>query len=183
MRSDLLLLTFVLSLLCQDMTLAQGRLASESGGAAPAATGAAHLKLKPAEWRSLNERQIVMRSLAASHAKELAGFGAVVADAAREEFIKAFSALSVFKRSETTLACGRFSAQPVIEDLAELEVSDKDLYALMRAKVKESNIKLAEADIARILGAAGASPYFSPKLKAKLAAEYKQILLDRKSVV
>jgi hypothetical protein len=179
MRSDLLLLTFVLSLLCEGMILAQGRLASESGGAAPVAKGAAHMKLKPAEWRSLNERQIITRSLAGGHAKELAGFGAVVANATPEEFIKAFSALSVFKRSETTLACGRFSAQPVIEDLAELEVNDKDLYALMRAKVKESNIKLTEADIARIRAAAGLSPYFSPELKARLAAEYKQILLDK----
>src|SRR5215510_4143570 len=171
MRTDSLLLALILLLVCESMILAQGRLASESGGAAPAATGAAHLKLKPAEWRSLNERQIVMRSLAASHAKELAGFGAVVADAAREEFIKAFSALSVFKRSETTLACGRFSAQPVIEDLAELEVSDKDLYALMRAKVKESNIKLAEADIARILAAAAPSDAFPLKRKATRGAE------------
>jgi hypothetical protein len=179
MRSDLLLLTLVLYLVCEGVILAQGRLASESGGAAPVATGAAHLKLKPAEWRSLHERQIVMRSLASGHAKELAGFGAVIAEATPEEFIKAFSALSVFKRSETTLASGRFSAKPVIEDLAELDVSDKDLYALMRAKVKESNIKLTEADIARIRVAAGASPYFSPKLKAKLAAEYKQILLDK----
>ncbi|HEY9431081.1 MAG TPA: hypothetical protein VI260_06275 [Blastocatellia bacterium] len=161
------------------MILPQGRLASESGGPARGATGAAHLKLKPAEWRSLNERQFVMRSLAGGGAKEMAGFGAVVADATPEEFIKAFSSLSVFKRSETTLACGRFSAQPVIEDLAELEVNDKDLYALMRAKVKESNIKLTEADITRIRAAAGPSPYFSPKLKAKLAAEYKQILFDK----
>src|SRR5262245_54051571 len=158
MRTDSLLLTLILLLACESVIPAQGRLASESDGAAPVATGASHLKLKPAEWRSLYERQIVTRSLAGGHAKELAGFGAVVADATPEEFIKAFSALSVFKRSETTLACGRFSAQPVIEDLAELEVNDKDLYALMRAKVKESNIKLTEADITRIRAAAGPSP-------------------------
>jgi len=179
MRTDSLLLALILLLVCKSVIPAQDRGAPESGGEAPIATGAAHLKLKPAEWRSLNERQIVMRSLAGGHAKELAGFGAVIADASPEEFIKAFSALSVFKRSETTLACGRFSAQPVIEDLSELEVSDKDLYALMRAKVKESNIKLTEADIARIRVAAGPSPYFSPRLKARLAAEYKQILLDK----
>ena len=95
MRSDLLLPTLVLSLVCEVVILTQGRLASESGGAALAETGAAHLKLKPAEWRSLNERQIVMRSLTAGHAKELAGFGAVVADATPEEFIKAFSELFV----------------------------------------------------------------------------------------
>jgi len=179
MRTDSLLLALILLLVCESVIPAQGRDATESGGAAPVATDAAHLKLKTGEWRSLNERQIVMRSLAGGCAKELAGFGAAIADASPEEFIKAFSSLSVFKRRETTLACGRFSAQPVIEDLAELEVNDKDLYALMRAEVKESNIKLTEADIARIRSTAGPSPYFSPKLKAKLAAEYKQILLDK----
>jgi hypothetical protein len=179
MRSDSLLLILALLFVWEGLIPAQGRPAREFGDGAPLTTSAAHLKLKSAEWRSLNEKQIVTRALAGSHAKEVAGFAAVVADATPEEFIKAFSALSVFKRSETTLACGRFSAQPVIEDLAGLEINDKDLYSLMRAKVKESDIKLTETDIARIRVAAGPSPYFSPKLKAKLAAEYKQILLDK----
>ena len=179
MRSYSLLLTIVLLLVCESAIPAQGRSAPESGGASSLATDAAHLKLKPSEWRSLNERQIVTRSLAGGHSKEIAGFGAMIADASPEEFIKAFSSLSVFKNSETTISCGRFSAQPVIEDMAGLEINDKDLYALMRAKVKESDVKLSAADIARIRAAAGPSPYLSSKLKAKLAAEYKQILLDK----
>src|SRR5215510_7431947 len=179
MRSDTLLFTIVLLLLWESIIPAQGRGAFESGGVSTLTSVAAHLKLKPAEWRSLNERQIVTRALAGGHSKEMAGFGAVMADATPEEFVRAFSELMVFKRSETTLACGRFSSRPVIDDLVNLEISDKDLYALMRAEVKESNIKLTEADIARIRAAAGPSPYFSPKLKAKLAAEYKQILLDK----
>jgi hypothetical protein len=177
MRSDSLLLTLVLLLVCEGVIPAQDR--PQSGGASSIATDAAHLKLKPAEWRSLNERQIVARSLAGGHSKEIAGLGVMMADSSPEEFVKAFSALSVFKNSQTTLACGRFSAQPVIEDLAGLEILDKDLYALMRAKVRESDIKLSEADIARIRAAAGPSPFLSSKLKAKLAAEYKQILLDK----
>jgi len=179
MRSDSLLLPLALLLVWEGVIPAQSRLASEFGNGAPLATDAGRLKLKSAEWRALNERQIVARSLTGSHAKEMAGFGAVIADATPEEFVKAFSALSVFKRSENTLACGRFSAQPVIEDLAGLEINDKDLYALMRSKVKESDIKLTETDIARIRAVAGPSPYFSTRLKAKLAAEYKQILLDK----
>src|SRR5215475_12745452 len=168
MRSDSLLLALLLLLLCEIVVPAQGR--PDSSGASALANEASHLKLKPAEWRSLNERQIVTRSLAGGHSKEIAGFGAMIADASPEEFIKAFSALSVFKNSETTLACGRLSAQPVIEDLAGLEIGDKDLYALMRSRVKESDIKLSEADIARIRAAAGPSPFLSSKLKAKLAA-------------
>jgi hypothetical protein len=132
-----------------------------------------------AEWRSLNERRIVTRSLPGGNSKEIAGLGALMADASPEEFIKAFSSLSVFKNSETTIACGRFSAQPAIEDLAGLEIGDKYLYALMQARARESDIKLSEADIGRIRAAAGPSPYFSSKLKAKLATEYKQILLDK----
>jgi hypothetical protein len=174
MRSDSLLLTLILLLVCEGVIPAQDR--PQSGGVA---ADAAHLKLKQAEWRSLNERQIVTRSVAGGHPKEIAGLGAMIAEASPEEFIKAFSGLTIFKNSKTTIACGRFSAQPVIEDLADLEISDKDLYALMRAKVKESEIKLSEMDIARIRAAAGPSPYFSGKLKAKLAAEYKQILLDK----
>ncbi len=179
MRSDSLLLPMALLLLCKDVIPAQSRITSEIGGSSPLATDARRLKLKPAELRELTERQIITRSLSGGHSKEMAGFGAVIADATPDEFVKAFSALSVFKRSENTIACGRFSAQPVIEDLAGLEISDKDLYALMRARVKESNIKLSESDIARIRAVAGPSPYFSTRLKTRLAAEYKQILLDK----
>jgi exodeoxyribonuclease VII small subunit len=179
MRSDSLLLTIILLLVWESAIPAQGRLTPQSNGASALAASAAHLKLKPAEWRSLNEKQIITRPVAGGHSKEMAGFGAMIADASPEEFVKVFSALSMFKNSETTLACGRFSAQPVIEDLAKLEIGDKDLYALMRARVKESDIKLSEADIARIHAVAGSSPYFSSALKTKLAAEYKRMLLDK----
>ena len=178
MRSDFLLIPLSLLLVWEVISPSQSRPASEFGRP-PLTIDMDHLKLKPTEWRSLSERKIVTHSLAGGHAKEMAGFGAVIADATPEEFVKAFSALSVFKRSETTLACGRFSAQPVIEDLAGLEISDKDLYALMRARVKQSDIKLTEPDIARIRAITGASPYFGSRLKSKLANEYKRILLDK----
>lgn len=49
----------------------------------------------------------------------------------------------------------------------------------MRARAKESDIKLTDSDLARIRAIAGPTLYFSTKLKSKLAAEYKQILLDK----
>jgi hypothetical protein len=178
MRSDLLFLSLSLLFVWEVVSPAQSRNAGGFGGA-KLTVDAAHLKLKPSEWRSLYERKTVTRSLAGGHSKEMAGFAAVIADATPEEFVKAFSSLSVFKRSETTFACGRFSARPVIEDLAGVEINDKDLYALMRARAKESDIKLTEPDLARIRAIAGPTPYFSTKLKSKLAYEYKQILLDK----
>jgi hypothetical protein len=82
MRSDSLLFTLVLLLVWESVIPAQGRGAPESGGSSALAPDAAHLKFKPAEWRSLNERQIVTRPLAGGHSKEIAGFGAMIADAA-----------------------------------------------------------------------------------------------------
>ena len=140
---------------------------------------ATHLKLKPAEWQSLADKQIVTHAVSTRQTQEMAGFGAMVAEASPQEFITAFKTLSVFERSETTIACGRFSAEPMIEDLAKLTVSDKDLYALMKAQVNAAEIKLSEPDIARIRAAAGPSPLFNTKLKTRLAAEYKQMLLDK----
>ncbi len=102
MRTDSLLLALILLIVFEGVIPAQGRGAPESGGASALATEAAHLKLKPAEWRSLDERHIVTRSLAGGQPKEIAGFGAMIADASPEEFVKAFNALSVFKNSETT---------------------------------------------------------------------------------
>src|SRR5262245_48590983 len=101
MRSDSLLLTPVLLFVCASVIAAQ----VHPSGASALANDADHLKLKPAEWRSLNERQIVTRSLSGGNSKEIAGFGAMMADASMEEFVKAFGALSVFKNSETTIAC------------------------------------------------------------------------------
>lgn len=180
MRSNILLLTLALPFMWEIVIPSQGRPSAEIGDS-NITKEAERMKFKPGEWRSLNERKVVTRSLGGNHAREMAGFGAMIADATPAEFIKAFNSLSVFKRSETTLACGRFSAKPVIEDLVGLEINDKDLYALMRAKVKESDIKLTEPDISRIRNIAGSAPYFSTKLKSKLGAEYKQILLDKAS--
>ncbi len=103
--------------------------------------GAAHLKLKSAEWQSLHDKQITTRAVSGSHGKEMAGFGAMVAEASPREFITAFETLAVFAGSETTLACGRFGKQPSLADLD--------------------------------------NPLFTSKLKARLAAEYKQVLLDK----
>lgn len=139
----------------------------------------AHLKFTPAEWQALHGKQIVSRALGRTQEKEMAGFGAMVAEAAPQEFFTAFETLAVFAKSETTLACGRFSAAPAPADLDKLPVNDKDLYALMHAQSQASDIKLAAADITRIQNAAGPQPLFGAKMRLKLTAEYKQLLLEK----
>ncbi len=140
---------------------------------------AAYLKLNSTEWQALQGKQIVARSVGRTQEKEMASFGAMIAEASPSEFFTAFETLSVFANSETTLACGRFSDAPKLADLESLPLSDKDLYALMHAKPNAADIKLSATDMTRLQKAAGPQPIFSPKVKARLAAEYKQLLLEK----
>lgn len=176
---------FVFYFLAMSLTLASfnspsaGRANDDANSFAALATEAAHLKLSSAEWQALRDKQIIARTVSKTMDKEMASFGAMIAEASTKEFFTAFDTLSVFSKSETTIACGRFSAEPVLADLDTLPLNDKDLYALMHAKPNASDIKLSAADIARIQKAAGPQPLFNSKVKARLAVEYKQLLVEK----
>jgi hypothetical protein len=140
---------------------------------------AVHLGLKPAELQLLSRGEIVARDVPASHSKEMAGFGAMLAEAEPREFVEAFRTLSVFKQSKSIIAYGRFGDRPALGDLIRLSFKDKDLLELMRARVSASDVKLSEADIARIQAIAGPGSRFTSRLIAALADEYKSILLEK----
>jgi hypothetical protein len=140
---------------------------------------AMHLRLKPAELQLLSKGEIVARDVPASHAKEMAGFGAILVEAEPKEFVEAFRTLSVFKQSKSIIAYGRFGDRPALTDLIRLSLKDKDLLELMRARVSASDVKLSEADIARIQTIAGPGSRFTSKLITALTDEYKSILLEK----
>jgi hypothetical protein len=140
---------------------------------------ALHLRLKPAELESLSKGEIIAHQLPASHSKEMAGFGVVLAEAEPKEFVEAFRTLSVFKQSKSIIAYGRFGDQPVPGDLTRLSLKDKDLLELSRARVSASDVKLSEADIARIQAIAGPGSRFTSRLITALTDEYKSILLEK----
>jgi len=138
-----------------------------------------HLKLKPAELQLLASGEIIAHDLPASNAKEMAGFGLMLAEADPQNFINAFRTLAVFKQSKNVLACGLFDSQPSLSDLSGLLLKDKDLLEIMRARVNASDVKLSESDILRFQMIAGPSPSFNTKLILNLSDEYKQILLEK----
>ncbi len=140
---------------------------------------AAHLRLKPTELQLLSKGEIIARDVPASHYKEMAGFGAMLAEAEPKEFVEAFRTLSVFKQSKSIISYGRFGDHPTLNDLISLSLKDKDLLELMRARVNSSDVKLSEADIARIQAIAGPGPRFTGKLITALTNEYKSILLEK----
>jgi hypothetical protein len=140
---------------------------------------AEHLRLKVGELQSLSRGEIVARDIPASHSKEMAGFGAMLADAEPKEFAEAFRTLSIFKQSKSVIAYGRFGENPQLSDMARLTFKDKDLLELMRARISASEVKLSEADITRIQAIAGPGSRFTGKLSNSLTDEYKAILLEK----
>lgn len=137
------------------------------------------LRLKPAELQSLSRGEIVARDVPASHAKEMAGFGAMLVEAEPKDFVEAFRTLSIFKQSKSVISYGRFSDHPEIDDLNRLSFKDKDLLELMHARINASDVKLSEDDITRLQAIAGPGTRFTGKLSASLTNEYKAILLEK----
>ncbi|HVF89402.1 MAG TPA: hypothetical protein VNH22_04995 [Blastocatellia bacterium] len=138
-----------------------------------------HLKLKAEEVKALTERQVLVRSMATRNSKELTGLGIVVADATPESFTDAFKALDYFKDQPSVLASGKFSSDPAISDLKNLTIDNKDIMALIKSKVGESDIKLSKAEIASIQAIVGPSRQPTPAIKAKVAEEFKKLIVER----
>jgi len=139
----------------------------------------AHLKLKSQEIKALTERQAIVRAISTDNSREVTGLGIVVADATPESFTDSFKSLEYFKAQPSVLASGKFSSTPKLSDLKDLTIDNKDILALAKCKVGESDIKLSKAEIASIQAIAGAGKQITPAIKAKLAEEYKKMLVER----
>jgi hypothetical protein len=138
-----------------------------------------HLKLKTEEVKALIERQVIVRSLTTGNSRELTGFGLVVADATPESFTDSFKNLEYFKNQSSVMGSGRFSSAPVLSDLKNLTIDNKDIMALAKCKVGESDIKLSKTEIASIRALVGSSTQLTPAIKARLADEYKKMIVER----
>jgi hypothetical protein len=138
-----------------------------------------HLKLKLEDLKVLAEKQVITRGLSSKNSKVMAGFGAVLADATPGAFVEAYKTLDVFRQNQYMLAVGLFGTSPGVKDLEGLTIDDKELYALMQAKSGDSDIKMSEQEIARIRAVVGKGERLTPQLKARLAAEYKKMLVER----
>ena len=138
-----------------------------------------HLKLKLEELKVLAEKQVITRGLSSKISKVMAGFGAVLADATPGAFVEAYKTLDIFRQNQFIGSVGRFSESPTLSDLDGLTIDDKELYALLQAKPGDSDIKMSEQEITRIRAVVGQGARLTPQLKARLAAEYKKMLVER----
>jgi hypothetical protein len=139
----------------------------------------AHLKLKADDLRALADRQVVVRGVRAKNSKEMAGFGIVILDTPPDHFLDAYRTLSMIKSGAGTQGAGLLKASPDLADFDRLTIDEKDLLALSKCRAGSSDVKLSAAEIARLQAVTKSAARLTPQVKAKLAAEYKKILLDR----
>lgn len=140
---------------------------------------AANLRLKPEEARALGARKAVAVGLTAKEAQEIAGIGAVVADGSAEAIVEAYRSLTFLLRHPTVVAAGKFSTTPTLSDLNALTFDQHDLYALLKCRAGDCDVKLSAAEINKIRAVIGTAGALTAALRAKLSAEYKALLLAR----
>ncbi|HYP25789.1 MAG TPA: hypothetical protein VE262_03635 [Blastocatellia bacterium] len=170
-----------LVLITSLLTSALVNAGTRSGALSPEMVQArvSHLKLKPEEVRALINRQVIVRSLATGNSREVTGFGIVVADATPESFTDSFRNLDYFRNQSSVMGSGKFSPTPSLSDLKDLTIDHKDIMALAKCKVGESDIKLSKEEIASIRALVSSSAQLTPAIKARLADEYKKRIVGR----
>lgn len=137
------------------------------------------LKLKADDLRQLASGEAVARGLSSDNDKAMAGLGVVVTDAPPDVVAEVYRSLAMFEQGSDTLAYGKFSSEPQLKDLDGLTIDDKDLLALLKCQVNNSELKLSEKEIASVRAAVGSATRLTPQVKARLTAEYKKLLVER----
>ncbi len=162
---------------CASMSVAHPDVPGESQPLE--ATQISHLKLGSGDLQSLKQSGVVVHSLSTSESTEMAGFGAVLADAPIEIFLDSFRTLEIFQQNPHILEVGRFGAAPALADLEPLTIETDDLRGLLKCKVGDSDVKLSESEIAKLRASLGSVKGLTPATKKRVAEAYKTLLLER----
>lgn len=139
------------------------------------------LKLKPEEARNLTFQKAVAVGVETKESTEIAGTGAVIANSDSATLIEAYRSLAFISRNPTVIESGSFSASPSLADLARLTIDNRDLFAMMKCKVGDCDVKLSASEIARLQAVIGKERVLTAALKTRLSTEYKKILFARVS--
>jgi hypothetical protein len=139
----------------------------------------AHLKFKPEQLRALADKQVIAQGLSSDNDKEMAAVGVVLADATPDAFVESYKTLATFQQNPYVVASGRFRDKPMLSDLDGLTLEDRELYALAKSELKDSEIKLSQPEIARFQTIRATASRLTPQLKARLTTEFKRMLVER----
>jgi hypothetical protein len=131
------------------------------------------ISLTARDRSALSNGEVIGRTLAA-HDGQVAVFASTQLRTNADTLVTATRAIADLKKSRFVVAIRRFSDPPVLTDLDELVLSDRDVAALASCELNRCSFKLTATEIAAIVHAraGGAS-------RDALQAALKRVLLDR----
>lgn len=123
----------------------------------------------------LQQGRIIAKLLPAKNNREVAVWGLVRLQVPSEVFLQ-FTRDNVAQvNNRAILQIGRFSTQPVIEDLQNLTLESRDIEDLKRCTVGECKVKMSAPMIERIRREVD---WNSPEYRAQATLVFRQMLLD-----
>lgn len=156
---------------------AAGLILAATAAADPLAWLAPCVALSSREHRALAYGEVVSRTLKA-HGDQVAVFAATRINADAAALIKAARRIADLKQSSFVVATRRFSNPPVLSDLDDLVLSDRDVAALAACELNRCSFKLTAEEIAAVRAARGAGGANRDVLQRAL----RRILLDRATI-
>lgn len=133
------------------------------------------LALTAGDYTRLNAGEALVELLP-SDAKEVAVRAATRIDASPDRLIQWTRRIDELHTGRYVTAVGRFSKPPRLDDLDALSLDDEDLTALRRCRPGKCDVKLSDAEIAKVREAMSAA---GPQWKPALQQTFREIVLTR----
>jgi hypothetical protein len=131
------------------------------------------VSLSSRERRALSNGEVIGRALSAQDG-QVAVFATTQLRTNPEALVTATRAIADLKKSRFVVAIRRFSDPPLLTDLDELVLSDRDVAALAACQLNRCSFKLTAAEIAAIAQARAGGAN-----RDVLQAAFRRVLLDR----
>ncbi len=107
-------------------------------------------QLSTTEIAGLDRGDVVSRTLAVTHHREVATLGIVRIRTSPSAYVERLADIAAFKRTDDVLQIGTFSNPPRLDDLAALTVDEGDLKRLRECRVENCDVRLPADAIERM---------------------------------
>ena len=156
---------------------AAGLILAATAAADPLAWLAPCVALSSGEHRALTRGEVVARTLRA-HGDQVAVFAVTRINADAAALVQAARDIGDLKKSSFVDATRRFSSPPVLADLDDLVLSDRDVAALAACELNRCSFKLTAEEIAAVRAARAVGGANHDALQDAL----RRVLLDRATI-
>ena len=132
-------------------------------------------KVSTAELTRIDAGQVVARTLAVKHRREVATLGVVRIRTTPALYVERLTDIVKFKRNENVLQIGTFSNPPQLADVAALTLEEADVERLRECRVDDCDVKLSADAIGRFQRDVD---WRAPDASQRAASLFRSLLVD-----